>query len=437
MHSVAVYPSEDEKFLLHAFRSFAEAADSLERSYGLLRSEVEQLRRDLEDTNADLTKSLEENRSIRAHLDRILESLPCGVLVVSSRGEITRANPEARRLLGAFISLQDNSLQENPLSDDTYEPASSLPLQLRQLIEHSRQNSDVEQEFNLEDESGTVRWLAARQAFIYGNADFSVVILRDISERKRLEAAQARLGREQALAEMSAVLAHEIRNPLASLELFAGLLADSTLDREGHEWVEQVQAGLRTLAATVNNVLHFHSLPEPQCAPIDLGQLLDWAGSFFEPLARQARVTLSSQNRLHGIFLSADRHRLEQVLLNLVLNAIRAMPGGGWIEIGGYATPDGQSVLMRVADTGPGITAEHLPHLFDPGFSTRASSPGLGLAVCRKIVEQHEGIIRAESRPGRGASFTLTLPLHAGKKSGQRAQNWNVRSGEVLTGGSR
>ena len=236
-------------------------------------------------------------------------------------------------------------------------------------------------------------------------------ILRDVSERKSLETAQEKLCREQALAEMSTVLAHEIRNPLGSLELFAGLLAESELDPERRDWVEHVQAGLRALAATVNNVLHFHSLPEPERAPVDLGELLAWARDFLLPLARQSRVALSLQNRASGLLFSADRHRLGQVLLNLVLNALRAMPGGGWIEIGGRKTQNGKAVVLVVSDTGPGISSEHLPRIFDPGFSTRAGSPGLGLAVCRKIAEQHGGTLTADSPPGRGATFTLTFPL--------------------------
>jgi two-component system, sensor histidine kinase FlrB len=236
--------------------------------------------------------------------------------------------------------------------------------------------------------------------------------------RRELEDTQGKLRREQALAEIAAVLAHEIRNPLGSLELFAGLLAEAELDAEPRQWVEQVQAGLRTLAATVNNVLHFHSLPEPALAPIDLGQLLDWVRDFFAPLARQARITLSLQNCLAGVSLSADRHRLEQVLQNLVLNAVRALPGGGWIEIGGRAMAAEQAVVIIVTDTGPGISPENLPRIFDPGFSTRAGSPGLGLAVCRKIVEQHGGTITASSRRSGGAVFTLKFPLTDGKNHG-------------------
>ncbi len=229
-----------------------------------------------------------------------------------------------------------------------------------------------------------------------------------------LEEAREKLRREQALAEMSAMLAHEIRNPLGSLELFAGLLAEANLEGEPRKWTEHLQAGLRTLAATVNNVLHFHSVPEAEPTPVDLGELLNWTRDFFTPLARQSRIALSVQNRVGGVMLAADRHRLEQVLLNLVLNAVRAMPGGGWIELGGRKGQDGRTAVLTVTDTGPGISAEHLPHIFEPGFSTRAASLGLGLAVCRKIVEQHGGTIRAESRPGCGARFMLAFPLSGG-----------------------
>jgi two-component system, sensor histidine kinase FlrB len=406
---------EDEQFLLRAFRSFAEAAGSLELSYGKLQAELARLRRELEASNSDLEHSLAENRSMRVHLDRILEGLPCGVIVVGGDGAISRTNPEALRLLG----MDRNSTAE------ALGTVSTLPASVRQLLESARREGG-EPELSVPGDAGAMRWLAARHASIADHeATASVYIVRDVSERKHLEETQAQLRREQALAEMSAVLAHEIRNPLGSLELFAGLLAESGLDSDCRNWVEHVQAGLRTLAATVNNVLHFHSLPPPERAPVDLGQLLAWSCDFFLPLARQSRVALSLQNRVSGVFFPADRHRLEQVLLNLVLNALRAMPGGGWIELGGRIelgrttqNERGDAIVLTVSDTGPGISPEHMSGIFEPGFSTRADSPGLGLAVCRKIVEQHGGTITAGSRPGCGARFTVTFPL-ARKPAGE------------------
>jgi len=410
----------DEQALRRAFRTFAEAARSLERSYGLLRAEVERLRRELGEKNADLARSLEENRNMRVYVDHILEGLPCGVLVVSGEGEILRANPEALRL------IETATTPANSTPAAAAGRVSSLPRAVCQLLQCAQKNAG-DQELPVSIEGGRARWLTARHASIGDGAiKSSVFILRDVSEGKRLEDAQARLRREQALAEMSALLAHEIRNPLGSLELFAGLLAESELDAESRKWVEHVQAGLRTLSATVNNVLHFHSLPEPERAPLDLGRLLDWARDFFAPLTHQAHIEISSHNRLRGVFLSADRHRIEQVLLNLVLNAVRAMPGGGWIELGGSRIADGKAVSIVVADTGPGISPEHLPRIFEPGFSTRAASPGLGLAVCGKIVEQHGGTITAASRPGCGAKFTLTFPLSPTSVSPKAVRGDNV-----------
>jgi two-component system sensor histidine kinase AtoS len=120
-------------------------------------------------------------------------------------------------------------------------------------------------------------------------------------------------------------------------------------------------------------------------------------------------VELRLRNRLRGVHVAADRHRLEQVLLNLVLNAVRAMPGGGCVEISGDC--DGEAAAIGVADEGPGIAPEHVEKVFEAGFSTRAGSPGLGLTVCRKIVEQHGGAI--EVAAGAGARFRVRLPWRA------------------------
>lgn len=449
------FRGESEQFLLQAFRSFGEAADSLERSYGMLRGEVARLRRELEQSNAGLERSLEENRRMRQHLDRILDGLPCGVLVTREDGSITLANPEGRRLL----SLSQPARGAVP----EFESGQFARSDLRDLLRRARTDGG-EHEQRLPDGHGGERWLAVRHAQIDGPIEdgteaktcdekicdekacdkkiceertgeenisegktledgessdedgagnVSIFILRDVSDAKRLVEERDKLRREQALAEMSAILAHEIRNPLGSLELFAGLLAGAELSVECRHWVEQVQAGMRTLAATVNNVLHFHSLPLPERMPIDLGQLLDWAGGFLLPMARQARAELCLRNRLHGVWFSADRHRLEQVLLNLLLNAFRAMPGGGWVELSGRKIHHGEAAtaVISVSDTGPGILAEDLARIFDPGFSKRAGSPGLGLTVCRKIVEQHGGSLNAGNRTGSGARFIVTLPL--------------------------
>ncbi len=436
---------DPEHPLARAFASFTEAAGSLERTYGQLQGQVSHLRQELEVTNRDLATSLEENHRIRERLRRILEGLPCGVLVIEAGTRISTLNPEAARLVGG-----------------TFESADALPAALRAALERARQSGE-ESELSLSDpspcsssespsdksslddqspsDSDNPAWLALRHAWLEQSESHatSVFILRDVSEAKKLEHDREHLRKQQALVEMSALLAHEIRNPLGSLELFAGLLAEANLEGESRRWIEHVQAGLRTLSATVNNVLHLHNTPQPELAPTDAGELLDWAYGFLLPLAKQARVEMQIINGLNGVTIHADRHRLEQVLLNLALNAFRFMPGGGWLSIRGSirgldrATRqdidiegdgiagtgvESTAVEISMRDTGPGIALGDLPRIFDAGFSTRPGSSGLGLAVCRRILEQHGGSIVAESRPGYGATFRLHLPRNAATGAG-------------------
>jgi signal transduction histidine kinase len=435
-----VFFDADEKILLQAFRSFAATAESLERSYAGLRSEVARLQAELARSNKGLARSLEENRAMRLHLDRVLDGLPCGVLVVKPGGMISRINPEGQKLLRRVAGKPPEAA---PLQN-----LLSLPEDFRELLEAARCGGR-EQEQSFREEAGGQIWLAARYAALEAgdikddiktgdpeldNAETDnsrewIFILRDVSDARKLAGERERNRREQALAEMSAVLAHEIRNPLGSLELFAGLLASAELAPEPRLWVEHVQAGLRTLGATVNNVLHFHSLPAAERMMTDLGALLDWAEGFLAPIAREAGAELRVHNRLQGVSFAADRHRLEQVLLNLVLNALRAMPRGGTVEISGatrMAESSAEESLavadIAVSDTGPGLASGQGEKIFEPGFSTRPGSPGLGLAVCRKIVEQHEGTLAAANRNEGGARFTVRFRIAGDRNAGELGQ---------------
>jgi signal transduction histidine kinase len=386
----------DECSLSRAFASFTEAAASLERSYVQLQGEVGRLRHELEDTNRDLASSLEENHRMRQHLNRILQGLPCGVLVMEADGEVSLANPESQRLLGTDCG----SGCESP-----------LPAWFRDLL-GSTHGSRSELEYRCGNRQA--EWINLRRAQLSEEeGGSSIFILQDISELKRLQREHEELSRRQALAEMSALLAHEIRNPLGSLELFAGLLAESDLEEEERNWVGHLQAGLRTLAATVNNVLHFHSQPSPGLAPTDLGRLLRSTHDFLRPLARRAQVRMELRQELDGVLVAADRHRLEQVLLNLALNAFRFMPDGGLLRIRGEVSSRAgkATAAVEISDTGPGIAAEDRERIFHPGFTTCAGSPGLGLAVCKTIMEQHGGGITVDSGSGHGTTFKLEFPL--------------------------
>lgn len=404
--------SSAKRSLARAFETFTNAADSLERSYGQLQAEVLRLRFELERTNRDLATSLEENARMRRYLTRVMEGLPCGVLVVDRRGELRMTNPEARRLLSTATDGSKESLGAIALAPEAL---------LRSLEESRSGMPQAEREWAMETAQGP-RTIGLACAVLgegegEGSASESVFLLRDITEEKRQAAEREIARRKESLAEMATLLAHEIRNPLGSLELFAGLLADAAATQPDlRRWTDHIQAGLRSLSATVNNVLQFHSQPAPQLAPVNLGRLMRESVEFLRPLARQAGLRIDLQNSLGELEIAADAHRLQQVFFNLALNAFRAMSVNGMLAVRlQWADYDRlNEVRIEFEDTGRGIEAENLQKIFDAGFTTHAGNPGLGLAVCRTVAEQHGGSIDVVSAAGKGTTFSLVLPRAGG-----------------------
>ena len=392
-----------KRSLADAFRSFANVAGSLESFYAQLQAEVARLRRELERANRDLNLSLEENKRIRAHLSRTLECLPCGVLVVDGEHKLKLANSAALSLLGTHQAPRQTAMGVAREVIEKLEHTSSFPA------------AGVEQEWTVDAPDGP-HFLAVSRTPLGGKEERAgdwIFILRDITESKRLEKEREAARRTQDLAQMAMLLAHEIRNPLGSLELFAGLLAEATEERPVlHKWVEQVQAGLRTLSATVNNVLHIHSEPRSELSPVNVVSLLTQTMDFLQPLARQRGMRMDFTAPGSEVLLRADPHRLQQVFVNLALNAFRAMSGGGVLRVSVEWGDPAEKLEVRVVfrDHGVGIPSRHLARIFEAGFTTSAGSPGLGLALAKKVVEQHQGKIAVESDPEKGTAFTLSFP---------------------------
>jgi signal transduction histidine kinase len=389
--------------LAAAFASFNQTAGALETTYTKLQAEVGRLRHELENKNRSLAQSLEENQRMRTYLARIVEGLPCGVLVFDGGMNLRMLNPAASRLLDAG-------------NEDSSSPEASKPQLLGSLLAALPQEDfSHEQEWVVEG-SQSERTLGVTRAWFQTkeSGGDSILILRDLTEAKQLEREREVSRRSQALAEVATLLAHEVRNPLGSLELFAGLLADALADQaELQHWINHVQAGLRSLAATVNNVLHFHSQPSAQLLPVDLRRLVGETVEFLNPLARQKEMHIEWRAPRAPVSILADPSRLQQAFFNLALNAFRAMKPGGTLSVSVSRSEEGSPPTVAVAftDQGSGIRAENLEKIFEPGFTTQSSSPGLGLAITRKVIEQHGGTVRAESQEGRGTTFTLALPL--------------------------
>jgi len=400
-----------EPVLADAFAAFTAAAGRLEFSYQQLQSEVTRLREELEERNVALTVSLAENEKMRLALGRILDALPCGVIVLEPGERVGFVNPEAQRLLecsGKNVAESEN---------------------VRTLLARWRKSAEMlandDQEFCVTT-NGKKRWLAVRSAGMVeaglgqernGAASRqAVLILRDTTMQREMEQEREEARRLIALAELSSVLAHEIRNPLGSMELLTELLMGSAeVGSEAKQWVEHLQAGIRSLSVTVNNVLRMHTMGGPVLVPLQLAAVLREAANFVTPLAEQAGITLALQENLGETEIAANGGELRQVILNLALNALRHTGAGGRIlvraELDGAHVHAPQAVAIEIRDSGCGILPEHLPLVFDAGFSTGNSSPGLGLAVCRKIVQQHHGSISVDSEVGKGTTFRMEFPI--------------------------
>jgi two-component system sensor histidine kinase FlrB len=233
-------------------------------------------------------------------------------------------------------------------------------------------------------------------------------------KQSELEAERERVRQARALGEYSALLAHEIRNPLASMELFTELLLEcGELEQDACGWVEQLQAGLRTLAMLTNNVLQEHEVSGSATATIlEIGNVLASTVQFMAPVANQNNVILVYEDRSERAKVAGESSRLQQVFLNLLLNAFHISNPGGQVNLTAdrIERPGEPAIRVTVEDFGRGISPEHRDRIFEPGYTTRPGSVGLGLAVCRKIVEQHGGKILVDSMLGKGSKFMVELP---------------------------
>ena len=385
------------QLLADAFSEFISASATLEASYRDLQREVAHLSVELSERNAELTRSLQENDRMRATLQQIIDSMPCGVLVLDAEQRIVTINPEGRRLLG-LRSARAKTLRE--LSEISQIDFGAL------VTETGERDNEI-----CLTSLGKKRWLAVgrRELDDASAARFqSIWILRDITADKLAEQQRESARRTTTLAEISTILAHEIRNP--SLELFAGLIEEDRGDTE--QWVANLRAGIRTLSGTVNNVLSMNGDGRKRLVPVGLSQCVKSGVEFVQPIAQQAGVALRFSPAESPITVQGNEDALRQITLNLISNAIRHTPVGGSVEVAVRAETRHGTVrgIVTVRDSGCGIPQDLLSHIFEPGFSGTGETPGLGLAVCKRLMAQHRGEIRVQSHVGQGTEFELEFP---------------------------
>jgi len=262
-----------------------------------------------------------------------------------------------------------------------------------------------------------------------------VVVFRDISMLKHLQEEIRRKEKLALLGEMAASIAHEIRNPVSGIEGFALLLKESLKgDREKENWTENILKGARSLNNFVINLLNFSRPLKVNFQPIVIDSLVETTISFIQQKIQKEKLNIKIVKRLpsHPIRTVGDPDLLKQVFLNLAINAVEAMPGGGevtvCVEKKNYPKSEMHQfiremeedytlniscgeIIVKFSDTGCGISPEERKKIFRPFYTTKSKGYGLGLSIAQQIIQKHRGKIKVYSKEGKGTTFLLILPL--------------------------
>jgi len=397
----------ETKLLLEAFEMFTQASSSLESAFSQLQAKAQRLTEELEAKNLELEKSVREKQEAQNYLRTILERLPCGVFVLDDKGNLSLCNPMASEVLRpAPRESAGNGKRRRPF----------LNAEMRNYLAASASRNGANAEVEIPLTSGNKKRIVATSgtplADAAGGSIGTLHIIRDVTEVKALQEQNKRIERLSAMGEMAVELAHEIRNPLGSIELFASLLVKE-LSGDPGRWAENIRIGIRSLNTIVSNMLHFANPLSPVFSPVDLHEVIQEIAKFCDPIVNQRNVRMECGLVAENPVIPADRELLRQMMLNLIFNAMKAMPSQGSLFIGtrnvGSASGNPEGLELRIQDTGIGIPPENLGRIFDPFFTTNKNGTGLGLSIVHQIVEKHSGCIRVSSEMSRGTTFTIVF----------------------------
>ncbi len=251
-------------------------------------------------------------------------------------------------------------------------------------------------------------------------ANGTVILLEDVSARVQLEEQVQISDKMASIGLLAAGVAHEVNTPLTGISSFTQMLLEGADPGDPKTRVlEKIERQTFRAAKIVNGLLNLSrpGAAAAERAPVDLNVVVNDVLSLLEHQFKVAHIQVRRELASPGPVVLGIEHKLQQVFLNLFLNARDAMPKGGWLSIGTRAS-DGTAVA-EVSDTGAGIPSDQLPRIYDPFFTTKTigQGTGLGLSVTYGIVREHDGAINCESQVGVGTRFTLTFPAAASAAS--------------------
>lgn len=408
--SISADPSSDtlSNLMQEAFQGFTGASERLEKAYAALQEQVTALNLELNDTNHRLTQSLQENARIRHYLSNLLKSIEKGIVVVDTAGQITLWSGGAERLTGFVAAEVLGERIDRFLGEDA---ATLLHSFIKEGCEDKREGRIVRKDgCILEAEIG-----ASPIRDEGGRMLDTLLVFDDITERKWVEERRRRSTAQAGLEQMAVTIAHGIRNPLASIELLATILAEEAeADIRKSQLAHGIQAGVASVNTILSNLLVFTRPVEPRLRAFELHGVIEEALSTASYALKERQIDLIRLYDGGLLDIDGDRELLKQVFLNLILNAVQAMPSGGILRINtrgpivrhAIDAIDAR-VEVKVSDSGCGIGEENLEKVFLPFFTTKPKGAGLGLAIVERILERHGARVSLESRVGDGTTFTI------------------------------
>ena len=349
---------------------------------------------------------------VKAFSDNIVENIPMALIATDDQGVITSFNQGAETIL--HVQSQEMKGKSGvqvlppPLVDFLHELTPDTPTR--------------EGEITITRENKTTIPLDMVATTLLENDTFAghVLLFRDLTEVKRLKKEVDRSQRMASLGRLAAGVAHEIRNPLSSIKGFATYFKERYHDIPDDQKMADIMIQeVERLNRVIGQLLDFARPMKLDRKPTSLWQLVNYSVKMIETKARNQGVIVSYELPDNEVMIDVDADRINQVLLNLYLNALESMEGGGKLSI--RAGLDGtENFVCTVADTGAGIDSGNIAKIFDPYFTTKSSGTGLGLAIVHQIIDCHDGVIHVESTPGKGTTVVFTLPDLTKKRSEER-----------------
>jgi two-component system, NtrC family, sensor histidine kinase AtoS len=363
------------------------------------REELVSLTYSFTESREELVRKNIELLKYKRYNEEIFASLPLGAVILDTEGRVYLANPAARTFLGA----------EGPALDALL--ARVEPGVRAELLQAAREGRRGEWH-RVPVEGG--RTLSVRASPFHdppGRALGIILALEDITEEMATREYLARAERASSAAELAAGVAHEVNNPLAIISNYVELVLMDRQDANTAARLAIVRDEIKRIHRIVSSLLPFARIGGAALEDADLVSVVAESVLLLGHEAERRGVRLEPAVPAAPLRVKADPSRIKQVIINLVVNALEALPAGGSVRIALQPAGAGGSAVLRVEDDGPGITREALPGLFLPfSTTTKPGHAGLGLSVCKHIVEAHGGTIACQSAPGR-TSFTVELPV--------------------------